>query len=189
MRYPFVSKPSFDDIASESMRSFLQQDGPHLSDSALAPIWVSKALVKLKGDPKSALKFFKEAGARAGFRHAAESYCVLAHSLFCGMFYLDARSVIKEWILLGREFPGCDFFDMLWSTRNVCRPGFGVFDTLFNVLVDLGMLEEARQCFWKMNKFRVLPKVRSCNELLHRLSKSSKGGLALSFFKDMIVLF
>ncbi|KHN25949.1 Putative pentatricopeptide repeat-containing protein [Glycine soja] len=108
------------------------------------PIWVSKDLLNLKGDPKSALKFFKEAGARAGFRHAAESYCVLAHILFCGMFYLDARSVIKEWILLGREFPGCDFFDMLWSTRNVCRPGFGVFDTLFSVLVDLGMLEEAK---------------------------------------------
>ena len=33
---------------------------------------------------------------------------------------------------------------MLWSTRNVCRPGFGVFDTLFSVLVDLGMLEEAK---------------------------------------------
>ena len=144
MRYPFVSKPSFDDIASESMRSFLQQDRPHLFDSALVPIWVSKDLLNLKGDPKSALKFFKEAGARAGFRHAAESYCVLAHILFCGMFYLDARSVIKEWILLGREFPGCDFFDMLWSTRNVCRPGFGVFDTLFSVLVDLGMLEEAK---------------------------------------------
>ncbi|KAL5187886.1 putative pentatricopeptide repeat-containing protein [Glycine soja] len=187
MRYPFVSKPSFDDIASESMRSFLQQDRPHLFDSALVPIWVSKDLLNLKGDPKSALKFFKEAGARAGFRHAAESYCVLAHILFCGMFYLDARSVIKEWILLGREFPGCDFFDMLWSTRNVCRPGFGVFDTLFSVLVDLGMLEEAKAMLLKKNKFMVLPKVRSCNDLLHRLSKSSKGELALSLFKDMVV--
>ena len=44
---------------------------------------------------------------------------------------------------------GCDFFDVLWSTRNVCRYGFGVFDALFSVLVDLGMLEEASQCFSK----------------------------------------
>jgi pentatricopeptide repeat domain-containing protein 1 len=156
-------------------------------DSALAPIWVSKVLVNLKGDPKSALKFFySSAGNQVGFRHTNESYSILVHILFCGMFYFDAKNVIKEWILLRREIPGCDWFDMLWLTRTVCRTGFGVFDALFGVLVELGMLEEARQCFWKMKNFRVLPKVRSCNELLHKLSKSGQGKLSLSFFNEMV---
>ncbi|KAK7846667.1 putative pentatricopeptide repeat-containing protein, partial [Quercus suber] len=197
IRYPFASKsnPSyfFDDINKELVRTIIQQeqwDGNNrilsLFDSALAPIWVSKVLVELKGDPKLACRFFKWAGTRIGFRHTTESYCVLIHILFYKRMYSDAHEIMRELVLLRWVLPGCDVFDVLWSTRNVCVPGFGVFDALFSVLVEVGMLEEASECFLRMKNYRVLPKTRSCNALLHGLSKSGKGELSRKFFKEMI---
>ncbi|BBG94655.1 Putative pentatricopeptide repeat-containing protein [Prunus dulcis] len=63
--------------------------------------------------------------------------------------YFDAHEILKELVLLRRVLPGCDVFDVLWSTRNVCRLGFGVFDALFSVLVEFGMLEKASECFFE----------------------------------------
>ncbi|CAN6727980.1 unnamed protein product [Malus baccata var. baccata] len=195
-RFPFVTKSqpsSFpESLNTDSLSRIVQHDywdDPrivNLFDSALAPIWVSRFLVELKGDPKLALKLFKWAKTRIGFCHTTESYCILVHMLFFARMYVDAHEVLRELVLLSRALPGCDVFDVLWLTRNVCRLGFGVFDALFGVLVEVGMLEEASDCFLRMKKFRVLPKVRSCNALLHRLSKPGKGNLSRKFFKDML---
>ncbi|GFZ00327.1 tetratricopeptide repeat (TPR)-like superfamily protein [Actinidia rufa] len=157
-----------------------------LFDTALAPIWVSRILVGLKEEPILALKFFKWAERRIGFRHTTESYCLLAHILFCSRMYIDAHDILKDLITSTRVFPGCDIFDVLWSTRNVCIPGYGVFDTFFSVLVELGMLEEASECFLRMKSFKVRPKVRSCNYLLQRLSKTGNGEQSKKFFNDMV---
>ncbi|XP_068331780.1 putative pentatricopeptide repeat-containing protein At2g02150 [Pyrus communis] len=195
-RFPFVTKSqpsSFpESLNTDSLSRIVQHDywdDPrivNLFDSALAPIWVSRFLVELKGDPKLALKLFKCAKTRIGFRHTTESYCILVHILFFAKMYFDAHQVLRELVLLSRALPGCDVFDVLWLTRNVCRLGFGVFDALFGVLVEVGMLEEASECFLMMKKFRVLPKVRSCNALLRRLSKPGNGNLSRKFFKDML---
>ncbi|KAF2285049.1 hypothetical protein GH714_037582 [Hevea brasiliensis] len=48
------------------------------------------------------------------------------------------------------------------------------------------MLEEAGQCFSRMTRFKVLPKTRSCNALLHKLSMTEKGDFSRKFFKDMV---
>ncbi|KAK6242398.1 hypothetical protein SCA6_007787 [Theobroma cacao] len=200
MKFPFGTKCNsnthifLDDFNRESMCKIIQQDQWNdpkivtLFDSSLAPIWVSKILVGLKQEPKLALKFFKWAKTHKGFGHTSESYCILVHILFYGRMYSDASAILKEFILLRQRvvLPGCDFFDVLWSARNVCRYGFGVFDALFSVLVDLGMLEEASQCFSKMKRYRVLPKVRSCNALLHRLSKTGRRDQSRRFFAEMI---
>ncbi|KAB2623952.1 pentatricopeptide repeat-containing protein [Pyrus ussuriensis x Pyrus communis] len=195
-RFPFVTKSqpsSFpESLNTDSLSRIVQHDywdDPrivNLFDSALAPIWVSRFLVELKGDPKLALKLFKCAKTRIGFRHTTESYCILVHILFFAKMYFDAHQVLRELVLLSRALPGCYVFDVLWLTRNVCRLGFGVFDALFGVLVEVGMLEEASECFLRMKKFRVLPKVRSCNALLRRLSKPGNGNLSRKFFKDML---
>nr|ADQ43199.1 unknown [Schrenkiella parvula] len=123
---------------------------------------------------------------RNGFNHTIESYCIVAHILFCARMYYDANSILREIVLSKAELEECDVFDELWSTRNVCVPGFGVFDALFSVLIDLGMLEEATQCFSKMKRFRVFPKTRSCNGLLHKFAKLGKTDGVKRFFKDMI---
>ncbi|GAV73476.1 PPR domain-containing protein/PPR_1 domain-containing protein/PPR_2 domain-containing protein [Cephalotus follicularis] len=195
-KYSFGSKSSpqcfFDGITKDYLRNIIHQnhwDDPKmvaLFSSALSPIWVSKVLVELKEEPKEALEFFKWAKSRTGFSHTTESYTILVHILFHARLYFDATSILKELILSRSVFLGFDVFDMLWSTRNVCVYGFGVFDALFSVLVELGMLEEANQCFMKMKRFRVLPKTRSCNALLHRLCKFGKGDLLMKFFNDMV---
>ncbi|XP_010528962.1 PREDICTED: putative pentatricopeptide repeat-containing protein At2g02150 [Tarenaya hassleriana] len=196
IRYPFVSKSGSisycEDLDRDWIRKVVQQDlwgdpkMEKLFDSSLAPIWATRVLVELKEDPRLAFKFFKQARTRSWFQHTTESYCIIAHILFCARMYSDANSILKEMILSRAGFPGCDSFDVLWSTRNVCAPGFGVFDALFSVLIDLGMLEEACQCFSKMKRFRVFPKTRSCNGLLHRFAKLGKTDETRKFFKDMI---
>ncbi|CAH8266500.1 unnamed protein product, partial [Arabidopsis lyrata] len=193
IRYPFVSKsgPSThsEDFDRDWIRKVVQNnlwDDPRIEklfDLTLAPIWVPRALVELKEDPKLALKFFKWSMTRNGFKHSMESYCIVAHILFCARMYYDANSILKEMVLSKAD---CDVFDVLWSTRNVCVPGFGVFDALFSVLIDLGMVEEAIQCFSKMKRFRVFPKTRSCNGLLHKFAKLGKTDGVKRFFKDMI---
>ncbi|CAI0458198.1 unnamed protein product [Linum tenue] len=45
--------------------------------------------------------------------------------------YFDANDILKELVLAGRSLPGFDVFEVLWSTRNVCVSGYGVFDALF----------------------------------------------------------
>ncbi|KAI4357126.1 hypothetical protein L6164_001094 [Bauhinia variegata] len=106
MRFPFVSQPdpefSFDDFSVESIRSVLKQGNcddqkiVRVFNSALTPIWVYKILVKLREDPKLALKMFKWAGTQNGFHHTTESYCILAHILFCGMLFLDAKEILRK---------------------------------------------------------------------------------------------
>lgn len=54
-------------------------------------------------------------------------------------------------------------------------PGYGVFYALFSVLVEVGLLEEASECFTRMIRFRVRPKTWSCNFLLHGLAKAGEG--------------
>ncbi|CAK9144753.1 unnamed protein product [Ilex paraguariensis] len=195
-RYPFVTKVNFDsfhevfnrDVVSNIVREDKWDDFRIVSvfESALAPILVSRILVELKGEPRLALKLFKWAKRHTGFCHTTESYCILAHILFCSRMCIDAHAILKDLVSSNRVLLGGDIFDILWSTRNVCVPGYGVFDTLFSVLVELGMLEEASECFLRMKRFRVLPKVRSCNYLLHTLSKTGRGELSRKFFKDII---
>ncbi|CAH2045766.1 unnamed protein product [Thlaspi arvense] len=196
IRYPFVSKsgPSTysEDFDRDWIRKVVQNDQwddpqiEKLFDSTLAPIWVPRVLVELKEDPKLAFKFFKWSMSRNGFKHTVESYCIVAHILFCARMYYDANRILREMVLSKAELNDCDVFDVLWSTRNVCVPGFGVFDALFSALIDLGMLEEAIQCFSKMKRFRVFPKTRSCNGLLHEFAKLGKRDGMKRFFKDMI---
>ncbi|KAH6785064.1 hypothetical protein C2S51_037519 [Perilla frutescens var. frutescens] len=69
---------------------------------------------------------------------------------------------------------------------NVCLPGYGVFDTLLIVLMELDMLKKARQCFLRMKDFRVSLKERSCDILLHKYSKIADGVSAKKFFHNMI---
>ena len=194
IRFPFVSNRhfhNFDCFDKDSVREIVRKQRwddfriVSLFDSALAPIWASRVLVELCQDARLALRFFEWAKGRIGFQHTSEAYCILVHILFCARFYSDANAVLKELICLRRVLPSWDVFDLLWATRNVCVPGFGVFDALFSALIELGMLEEASECFLKMRKFRVFPKPRSCNALLHRLSKVGRGDLSRKFFKDM----
>ncbi|KAK8537365.1 hypothetical protein V6N13_042294 [Hibiscus sabdariffa] len=102
--------------------------------------------------------------------------------------YSDATAVLKEFNLSKRgiDFPGCDFFDVLWSTRNVRPYGFGLFDALFSVLLGLELLEEAGICFSKMKRFRVLPKVLSCNAFLHKICKSGGRHRSQRFLEEMV---
>nr|ACQ90610.1 putative PPR repeat protein [Eutrema halophilum] len=123
---------------------------------------------------------------RNGFKHTIESYCIVAHILFCARMYYDANRILREMVLSKAELKDCDVFDVLWSTRNVCVPGFGVFDALFSVLIEEDMFEEALQCFSKMKRCRVFPKTRSCNGLLHKFARLGKTDGMKRFFKDMI---
>lgn len=195
-RCPFGTEASFDKFGevfdrrwvSEIVREGRWDDARivNLFGSGLAPVWVPRILVALKEDPPLALKLFKWAKTRVGFCHTTESYCLLAHILFCCRMYADAHDILKDLVTSTQVLSVCDLFDVLWSTRNVCVSGYGVFDAFFSVLVELGMLEEASDCFLRMKRFRVLPKVRSCNNLLQRLSKTGKSELSRKFFRDMV---
>eukprot|EP00257_Ricinus_communis_P004998 XP_002518802.2 putative pentatricopeptide repeat-containing protein At2g02150 [Ricinus communis] len=193
LRFPFITQSSFlGQLDKASIIKIIQQDQwndpkfVRFIDSSLGPIWVSRVLVELKQDPKLALKFFRWAKTKFGFCLTTESYCLLVHILFYARMYFDANFFLKELISSRRILPGFDVFEVLWSTRNVCVPGFGVFDALFSVFIELGMLEEAGQCFSRMTRFRVFPKARSCNAFLYRLAKTGKGDLSNKFFRDMV---
>ncbi|CAI0458199.1 unnamed protein product [Linum tenue] len=184
------------ELDRDSVSKIVQQgcwDDPRIvglvgSSSSLAPLRVSRVLLVLRHDPRLALKFFNWAKTLIGFRHTTESYCLLAHILFYGRMYFDANDILKELVLAGRSLPGFDVFEVLWSTRNVCVSGYGVFDALFSVYIELGMLEKADNCFSRMRSCRVLPKARSCNALLHRLAKGGKkeDGAIRNFFRNMV---
>ncbi|XWS22896.1 hypothetical protein CRYUN_Cryun29cG0075300 [Craigia yunnanensis] len=59
-----------------------------------------------------------------------------------GLFHFNRRIPVRGVVL-----PGCDFFDVLWSTRNVYPYGFGVFDALFSAFVDLECLRRVANVF------------------------------------------
>jgi pentatricopeptide repeat domain-containing protein 1 len=40
----------------------------------------------------------------------------------------DANNILKELVSSSQALPTFDVFEVLWATRNVCVPGFGVFD-------------------------------------------------------------
>lgn len=195
-RHPFSSKVNsdcFNDFFDrDSMKRLVLEERwndfriESLFDSALAPVLVSRVLVVLKEEPKLMVKLFRWAKTRIGFRHSTESYCIVIHVLFFNRMYHDAHLMFKEMILSSTPWPGLDLFDALWLTRNVCVTGYGVFDAFFSVLIELGMLEEANQCFERMKKYRVLPKVRSCNNLLRRLCESGRGDMSRKVFRNMI---
>ncbi|KAJ9549682.1 hypothetical protein OSB04_022225 [Centaurea solstitialis] len=198
-RYPFSSRASNCDefghgIDSETVCEIVRNERwddyriRRLIGSGLAPIWVSNILVQLKEEPLLALKLFKWAETTSPkFCHTSESYCILAHILFFHKLYNDSHGILRDLISSsGLVSPGFDVFDVMWATRNVCRFGWGVFDTLFNVLVELERFEEANDCFLKMKTCRVLPKARSCNSLLSRSTKMGKGEFSKKFFKEMV---
>ncbi|CAN6910205.1 hypothetical protein Bca4012_078373 [Brassica carinata] len=181
IRYPFVTKTHPLDSNRDWIRNVVKNDlweDPQINN-LFDPVHVPRLLLDLREDPRLALKFFKWS---TKFNHTVESYSIVAHILFCSRMYHDANSILREMVTLH----SCDVFDALWSTRNVCVPGFGVFDALFSVLIDLDMVDEALQCFSKMKRFRVFPKTRSCNGLLQRFAKLGKRDGMKSFFKDMI---
>ncbi|RWR79720.1 putative pentatricopeptide repeat-containing protein [Cinnamomum micranthum f. kanehirae] len=131
-----------------------------LFNSVLAPVMASRVLFSLRKDAPLALKFFNWAKNQMGCVHTTEAHCILVHILFRARMYFHAQSV--------------------------CNSGFGVFDALFGVLIELDLLDEASDCFSKMRKFKIFTKARSCNALLHRLSKSGRGDMSKKLFKDMV---
>lgn len=202
-RYPFSTTPDFSRFDGlfdrETIKKIVSEgrwDDCRLVgfiESAKAPNWVSKILVELKQDPLLALKWFKWTQSQNGFLHTVENYCVAAHILFCSRMYHDAHDVLTQLVRLKKlgengikQSPCSGILDVLWLTRNVCRPGYGVFDALFNVLVELGLLEEARECFLRMRNLNIVPKARSCNILLHKCSKVTDGVFVKKFFSDMV---
>ena len=63
---------------------------------------------------------------RVGFRRTTESFCILA--LFYARMSFDANNILEELVSSSQALPTFDVFEVLWATRNVCVPGFGVFD-------------------------------------------------------------
>ncbi|KAJ8497381.1 hypothetical protein OPV22_007933 [Ensete ventricosum] len=160
-------------------------DDPRLAaifSSASAPISVCRILWELQEDPRSAFHFFIWAGKQSGFCHTVETRCVAVHVLFRGRWYSEAQKVLKDIVLSTRVSDGSEsIVDVLRTTaRGYGTLGYGVFDALFGVLTDLGMLDEASDCFYRMRAFRVLPKLRSCNNLLRRLVRTGRGELSKS---------
>ncbi|KAG9444602.1 hypothetical protein H6P81_015942 [Aristolochia fimbriata] len=157
-----------------------------LFNSILSPAKVSKFLIELKEDAALAFKFFNFTAKQKGFSHTLESHCIIIHVLFGARMYSQTHEALKLLILLRPSFASSDIFDTLRSTQSLLRfSGFGVFDALFSTLTELGFLEEAHECFVKMTKFGCFPKAHSCNNLLHRLSRSNCVELSRKFFEDM----
>ncbi|CAN1312688.1 Putative pentatricopeptide repeat-containing protein At2g02150 [Linum perenne] len=193
LRFPFATS-SFDaveELGRESISKLVQHeqwDDPRLVSlvsSSLAPIRVSNVVLELRNEPRLALKFFNWAGkAAVGFSHTTESYCLLAHILFCGKLYSDANGLLKELVSSGRSLPGFDVFEVLWSTRNVCVPGYGVFDALFTNC-KAGNLSEAlklaNEMLWMGSELNIV----TYTALLDGLCKKSMVQEAIDYFSRM----
>ncbi|KAK8951083.1 putative pentatricopeptide repeat-containing protein [Platanthera zijinensis] len=134
-----------------------------LFSSALAPVKVSRVLIELKDDPRSAFRFFLWSSRRRGFRHIAASFCITAHILFKGRMYSEAQHVLQQLVSSTRMLPeSVDFVDLLQLAgmefgNSECIFNPGLFDTLFGVLTNMGLLEEANECFYRMWSIRVFP--------------------------------
>ncbi|KAK1261953.1 putative pentatricopeptide repeat-containing protein [Acorus gramineus] len=175
-------------LSKDCVRRIVEEgrwDDPRIS--TLSPVRVSWHLREFRSDPRLAFKLFNGVSRREGFRHTCESYCVAAHILFRGRMFFQATQVLKEMVCSKPGSAGSEgFFECLWSTRGVSDSGPGVFDALFGVLTDLGMLDEANNCFSRLREFGYLPKLRSCNNLLQRLSRLTRKDAPKKFFGDMV---
>ncbi|KAF9614595.1 hypothetical protein IFM89_019378 [Coptis chinensis] len=78
---------------------------------------------------------------------------------------------------------GLNVFDVLWLTKDFCHSEYCVFDALFGVLIELGFLEEANECFLRMRKFKVVNSLAAhtssieCVGLSQRLSQRGEFSL------------
>ncbi|XP_052311078.1 putative pentatricopeptide repeat-containing protein At2g02150 [Populus trichocarpa] len=122
----------------------------------------------------------------------------------------DANNILEELVSSSQALPTFDVFEVLWATRNVCVPGFGVFDAklekrkigvnpvIYTTLMDayfkagncmeainLGLVQEAIYYFGRMPDFDLQPNVAVYTALLDGLCKNNCIGAAKKLFDEM----
>lgn len=132
-------------------------------------IWV---LMKIKCDYRLVLDFFDWARSRRDSN--LESLCIVIHLAVASKDLKVAQSLISsfwERPKLNVTDSFVQFFDLLVYTYKDWGSDPRVFDVFFQVLVDFGLLREARRVFEKMLNYGLVLSVDSCNVYLTRLSK------------------
>ena len=74
--------------------------------------------------------------------------------------YFQAQKLLKDLVLYNQSLPAeCENLVISFQSAGKLLGSFnfGVFDALFGVLIELGMLEEASECFYRMREFRIFP--------------------------------
>ncbi|KAG5521081.1 hypothetical protein RHGRI_033590 [Rhododendron griersonianum] len=147
-------------------------------------IWV---LMKIRGDYRLVLDFFDWVCLRRD--PSMESICIVVHIAVAAKDPEKAHGLIRDfWVKkthLGNSVLFAQFVERLVYTYKDwgCNPL--VFDIFFQVLVEVGMLDEARKLFDKMLNYVVVMSVDSCNLFLSRLPKDFEGlEMGLRVFRE-----
>ncbi|OMO67803.1 hypothetical protein CCACVL1_20303 [Corchorus capsularis] len=136
-------------------------------------IWV---LMNIKGDYGLVLDFFEWACLHRG--PTLEARCIIVQIVVASKDTEMARQLIHDFWLkpkadVGQSF--CRFVECLIYTYKDWGSDPNVFDIFFQVLVEAGMLDEARKLFDKMLNYGLIISVDSCNAYLNQLKDNFDG--------------
>ncbi|KAI7990539.1 Pentatricopeptide repeat-containing protein [Camellia lanceoleosa] len=146
-------------------------------------IWV---LINIKKDYKLVLDFFDWACLRKN--PSIESLCIVIQIAVASRDLKTARRLIWDFLMkpnLDVSVVFAHFVERLIYVYKDWGSNPFVFDILFQVLVEFGLLDEARKLFDKMLNYGVIMSVDSCNLFLSRLPKNDVGvEMALKIFSE-----
>ncbi|CAL5357988.1 unnamed protein product [Camellia sinensis] len=146
-------------------------------------IWV---LINIKKDYKLVLDFFDWACLRKN--PSIESLCIVIQIAVAARDLKTARRLIWDFLMkpnLDVSVVFAHFVERLIYVYKDWGSNPFVFDILFQVLVEFGMLDEARKLFDKMLNYGVIMSVDSCNLFLSSLPKNDVGvEIALKIFSE-----
>lgn len=137
--------------------------------------------MKIRSDYNLVLDFFEWARSRRD--STLEALCIVTHLAVASKDLNVAYSLVSSFwerpkLSVNDSF--VQFFDLLVYTYKDWGSDPNVFDVFFRVLVEFGMLREARKVFEKMLSYGLVLSVDSCNLYLSK----EKTGTAVIVFKE-----
>ena len=147
-------------------------------------VWV---LMKIRSDYSLVLDFFEWARSRRD--STLEGLCIVTHLAVACKDLRVAHSMIRNFwerpkLSVADSF--VQFFELLVYTYKDWGSDPNVFNVFIQVLVEFGMVREARKVFEKMLNYGLVLSVDSCNLYLDRLSKEcdKKTATAVVVFRE-----